>query len=137
MAKRLASPYEPGRRTDAWLKIKQKHRLHCAIVGFLAEGDDIRSLIIAARSDDQEDQSDLQQDAQLRCVGRVGSGLTAAMRRRLAELLFSRQRATPFLPCEEDGLFVEPGLYCVVSYLERTRSGQLRAPVFLDLIMDE
>ena len=38
MAKRLASPYEPGRRTDAWLKIKQKHRLHCAIVGFLARG---------------------------------------------------------------------------------------------------
>lgn len=68
--------------------------------------------------------------------GIVGSGLSAAMRRRLGELLFPRLGDSPWIECEEDGLWVEPGLYCKVSYLERTRAGHLRAPVFLDLIVD-
>lgn len=126
MAKRLSSRYEPGRRTDDWLKIKQTHRLHCAIVGFTSEGDDVRSLVIAA-----------QMDGALRCVGRVGSGLTAAMRDRLGELLPARVRETPFLECDVDGVWVEPGLYCIVSYLELTEALHLRAPVFLDLIVDD
>jgi ATP-dependent DNA ligase len=129
MAKRLTSPYEAGRRTNDWLKIKQKHTLHCAIVGFVAEGDDIRSLVIAAQIGEES-------DAPLRCVGRVGSGLSVAMRRRLADLLFARHRDTPWIECEEEGLWVEPSLYCKVSYLEQTRAGHLRAPVFLDLIVD-
>jgi hypothetical protein len=31
--------------------------------------------------------------------------------------------------------WVEPGLFCTVSYLERTKDG-LRAPVFVDLIRE-
>ena len=40
-------------------------------------------------------------------------------------------RDTPFVDCEEDGQWVEPGLYCKVSYLEQTRAGHLRAAVRL------
>ena len=127
MAKRLTSPYEAGRRTNDWHKIK--HTLHCAIVGFVAEGDDIRSLVIAAQIGEAP-------DAPLRCVGRVGSGLSVAMRHRLAELLFARLRDTSRMDCEEEGLWVELGLYCKVSCLERTQAGHLRAPMFLDLIVD-
>ena len=129
MAKRLTSPYEAGRRTDDWSKIKRQHALHCAIVGFVAEGDDIRSLVIAAQIGEEP-------DAPLRYVGRVGSGLSVAMRRRLAEPLFARLRDAPWIECEEEGLWVELGLYCKVSYLAQTRAGPLRAPVFLDLIVD-
>jgi bifunctional non-homologous end joining protein LigD len=32
------------------------------------------------------------------------------------------------------GNWVEPGLYCTVTYHERTKSGQLRAPVFKELV---
>ena len=37
------------------------------------------------------------------------------------------------VPCPADvkGRWVEPELYCTVSFLERTRDGSLRAPVFL------
>jgi DNA ligase D-like protein (predicted ligase) len=126
MSKRLASPYAPGKRSADWLKIKQTHRLHCAIIGYLSENRDVRSLIIAT-----------QLDGELRCVGKVGSGLTTAMRARLAGLLAERHRDAPLIECEIDGVWVEPGLYCIVSYLERTRAGHLRAPVFIDLVVDE
>ena len=38
VAKRRASRYHPGRRTDAWIKIKRQQQLHCVILGFLPAG---------------------------------------------------------------------------------------------------
>ncbi len=125
IAKRLSSPYRPGQRTDDWTKIKQKQILHCLILGYLAEGRDLRSLIIATED-----------DGELRSVGRVGSGLTDAMRAKLYELCRERERDTPLVECPEKGVWIEPGLYCKVSFLERTETGNLRAPVFLELIVD-
>jgi hypothetical protein len=55
------------------------------------------------------------------------------MRRHLIGLLKPRIRATPLIPCADPGTWVEPGLYCTVSYLEKTAAG-LRAPVFVDLV---
>src|SRR5205085_2823754 len=37
MAKRLDSHYTPGRRSGAWVKIKQCHTLLCAVIGFLPD----------------------------------------------------------------------------------------------------
>lgn len=126
MAKRLESRYQTGRRTDDWLKIKRTQHIQCAVVGFTRTGKDLRSLIIAA-----------QIDGELRCVGKVGSGLSTAVREDLEVRLAARQRDSPWMDCEIEGLWVEPGLYCNVSYLELTRAGHLRAPVFLDLIEDQ
>lgn len=126
MAKRLDSPYHAGRRTDAWLKIKRRKMLLCAIIGYVPSGpDDIRSLIIAT-SDDGE----------LRCVGKVGSGIDERTRADLWRLLGEKARATPLIPCSIPGKWVEPGLYCTVTYQERTESGQLRAPVFKELVVE-
>ncbi len=126
MAKRLDSLYRPGKRTDAWLKIKAVKHLHCAIIGFVPDGArDLKSVIIA-----------IEEEGVLTCVGRVGSGLGEQMRGRLRDLLFDRLRDTPVIECGIAGKWVEPGIYCTVSYLERTGTGQLRAPVFLDLITE-
>ena len=125
VAKRLDSRYLSGQRTDAWTKIKQAYQMHCLILGYLTapeDPDDIRSLIIAT-----------DEDGQLRCIGRVGSGLTEAMRRRLIQLLKPRIRQTPLIPTADPGTWVEPGVYCTVSYLEKTGAG-LRAPVFVELV---
>jgi ATP-dependent DNA ligase len=36
----------------------------------------------------------------------------------------------------EPTLWVEPGLFCEVKFLERTADGQLRAPVFVRLVRE-
>lgn len=124
VGKRLDSKYLPGRRSDSWLKMKRAVTVHCAILGFLPDGDDdFKSLVIA-----------LEEDGQLRCVGQVGSGIDRAARAELNGLLWSRLRETPLVPAEARAKWVEPGLYCTVSYLERTSNGGLRAPVFIELI---
>jgi ATP-dependent DNA ligase len=124
MMKRLDSRYRPGLRSDAWHKCKRSQRLLCAILGFEPDGErDFKSLILA---------SDI--GGELRCVGKVGTGLTAAMHARLRQLLLARVCARPLIDAGMSGRWIEPGLYCSVSFLEWTASGSLRGPVFLELI---
>lgn len=124
MAKRARSPYQPGKRTDAWIKIKRGELVHCAIIGFQPEGkDDFRNLIIAA-----------DHNGVLQHVGQVGSGFNAALRKKLNTLIYSRLRAKPILPCKIKGKWIEPGLFCLVHCMERTADGHLRAPAFKELV---
>jgi bifunctional non-homologous end joining protein LigD len=123
VAKELAGAYLPGKRTRSWTKVKTTRTAPCAILGWVPdERGELTSLIVA-----------LEEGGRLVSAGRVGSGLTDALRARLGELCRARPRATPFVDCDEDGEWVEPGLFCTVSYLERTGRG-LRAPVFVELL---
>ncbi len=129
VAKRLSSPYAPGKRTGAWVKIKRRLRVQVAVIGFIEkEGDDFQSLLVAASVLPGE------KDGPLRYVGNVGSGFTAAERARIIGLLRSRLRPAPIVPCPARGTWTEPGLYCMVSYAELTEAGMMRAPVFEELI---
>lgn len=126
IAKRLGSRYTPGKRTDAWLKIKRGERAHCVVIGFVPTGrDDFASLILATLD-----------GGELRYAGRVGTGFTEAMRDRLNSLLRSRMRDKPLVPSKTRGRWIELGVYCTVRYLERTRGGEFRAPVFESLHVD-
>lgn len=125
VAKQLSSRYVPGKRTDAWCKIKRAQVIFCVVVGFLAEGRDVRSLIVA---------TDV--DGDLAYAGRVGSGIDAVASARLAERLWPLERPEPIIPCRTRGTWVEPHVYCRVRFLERTGRGDLRAPVFLGLVDD-
>ena len=126
VAKRLASPYRPGRRGDDWLKIKKARVVLCAVIGYVPAGeDDLKSLIVA---------TDV--EGELRAAGKVGSGLDAATRASLLERLKPLRRATPIVPTDETGVFVEPAVFCAVGYMEMTEQGQLRAPVFRGLVPD-
>ena len=128
IAKRLDSPYLPGKRTDAWLKIKRQESYTCAVIGFVpAEGvaQDFSALVIATQVDEG-----------LTCVGRVGSGFDFALRDRINAYLWSHLRDAPVVPSREKARWVEPGLYCTVRCMERTKGGQLRAPVFEKLYGD-
>ena len=92
MAKRLDAPYQPGIRSKDWLKIKHLQTKEVVIVGYkmyhAGEPNEsataIGSLLLAVRD-----------DADLRCVGRVGTGFTEAMRKaifaKLNPLTISKQ----------------------------------------------
>ncbi len=126
VAKRADSPYLPGERTDAWQKLKPVRSVHCLVLGYEPggdRGDDIKSLIVA---------TDL--DGELRCVGKVGSGIGERDREALRERLFARPAPRPIVDAGMPGRWVEPGVYCRVDYLERTANGNLRAPVFVGLV---
>ena len=74
------------------------------------------------------------QGGALRFVGRVGGGFTDSVRERLNALLREHPRSSPLVPCPEKGRWIEPGLYCTVSFTELTSQGLLRSPVFEALI---
>jgi DNA ligase D-like protein (predicted ligase) len=129
VAKRLNSRYLPGQRSDAWVKVKRGDRARCAVIGFVLStttANDFRNLLLA-----EED------DSGLHYVGKVGTGFSDAVRRRLNELLGSRLRPKPVVPCKIRGKWIEPGLYCTVRFMERTPRGELRMPVFEELFVEE
>jgi DNA ligase D-like protein (predicted ligase) len=123
VAKRLGSRYEPGERSGAWQKIKPVQAVHCLILGFEPDGErDFKSLIVATDF-----------DGRLQCVGKVGSGLDRAAKSSLLPQMLARRTRAPLVETDLAGVWIEPGLFCRVSFLERTASGSLRAPVFLGM----
>jgi len=134
LAKRRDSPYEPGRRTGCWVKVKNRNRQELVIGGWLpGEGrrrDRIGALLVGARDD----------DGRLRFAGRVGTGFTEAELDRLRELLAPlEQDASPFEANAPKGriprgaVFVRPCLVAEVEFVEWTREGILRAPAYKGL----
>ncbi len=129
MAKRMSSVYASGKRNGAWVKIKRRLRIQVAIIGFIEKPvKDFQCLLVAGSGLPGEE------PGPLRYLGRVGGGFTDAMRDRMNALLRENPRKTPLVKCPERALWVEPGLYCQVSYAELTEAGLLRAPVFEGLI---
>lgn len=131
VAKRLDSRYLPGRRTDAWRKIKRARHVLCAVLGFLPEGRNaVSSLVIGT-----------EEAGALVPAGRVGSGLDATLRGELRATLDPLVTDAPLLPsaatliaANETVRWVEPSVFCEVKFLERTEDGYLRAPVFVRLV---
>ena len=129
VAKKLSSTYAAGKRNGAWVKIKRRLRVQVAIIGYIEkEGNDFQCLLVASNGLPGE------QEEALRYIGRVGGGFTEEIRGRINTLLRERPRDTPLVSCPERARWVEPGLYCTVSFAELTTAGMLRAPVFEGLL---
>jgi bifunctional non-homologous end joining protein LigD len=133
VAKRLDSSYEPGRRSSAWVKVKNVHTQD-VVVGGWTPGEGGRSKSLGALA------VGVIQDDALAYAGKVGTGFTestlATLMRDLEPL---RRPDSPF-----DGrqppkgtIFVEPRLVAEVEYREWTRTGTLRAPSFKKVRYDK
>ena len=134
VAKRLGSPYVPGRRTDAWRKIKVRQTQDCVVLGFTpgqgGRGETFGALLLGAYV-----------DGELHWVGQVGSGFTDALLAGVLEQLGGLVRDEPAveeLRSAKGAVFVDPKLVCEVTYLEMTKSTRkMRAPVFLRMREDK
>jgi bifunctional non-homologous end joining protein LigD len=133
VAKRLDSPYEPGRRASGWIKVKNV-REQDVVIGGWTPGAGGRSGRIGALA------VGVMEDGRLVYAGKVGTGFTEGTLAMLArELEPLRSDESPF-----DGrqpprgtVFVEPRLVATVELREWTRSGTLRAPSFKRLRYDK
>jgi len=131
VAKRLDSPYEPGRRSPCWIKVKNVRHEDVVVGGWLpGEGrrrDRIGALLVG-----------VEQDGELRYAGRVGSGFTDAELTRLAKVLSERETspfgAGPKPP--RGAVFVEPERVAEVEFSEWTSDGMLRHPSYKGLRED-
>ncbi len=140
VAKRLDSRYEPGRRSSAWLKIKNVRRQEVVIGGWLAGQGARRGRLGALLAGVYEPDAG-GDEPRLRYVGRVGTGFDEAELRRLAELLDPIARQTsPFAggtrPPKE-ATYCEPELVAEVGFTEWTHTGTLRHPSYKGLRDDK
>jgi bifunctional non-homologous end joining protein LigD len=138
VAKRVDSIYEPGRRSSAWLKVKN-HARQEFVVGGWAPGKGARSTTFGALLLGYYDDA-----GALRYAGRVGTGFSEAaldeIQRRLAPIA---RDASPFADplesraAQRDVHFVEPRLIAEVRFTEWTSVGRIRHPAFLGLRTDK
>jgi DNA ligase D-like protein (predicted ligase) len=119
MAKRMDSPYLPGKRSDSWLKMKPQKSAICNVIGY-TKGEGYRNLLGALV---------IAQHRENRLVdrGRVGSGISTKVLGDLLSLLH------PLM--EKNGVtWVDPSLQVEVSYFEETEGGHFRFPVFKRIV---
>lgn len=132
MAKRKQSIYYPGTRTKDWLKIKTSLRQEMIICGYLPSektGTLFKSLLCA--------QND---EGILRYTGKVGTGFSDELQRRLIELMQPLEvKHSPVLnpPKDKNIQWVEPVLIAEVHFTEWTKSGVMRHPAFIGLRQDK
>ena len=132
IAKLIDSVYEPGRRSGAWTKVKNKRRQELVIGGWMP-GEGKRESSIGALLVGYHDAG-----GALRYGGRVGSGFTDRHLEYLVEHLQPLKRKTsPFKGSPKPprgALFVRPELVCEVEFTEWTAEGILRHPVYKKLV---
>lgn len=130
VAKRLDSPYEPGRRSGAWIKVKN-HCVQEVVVGGFTAGGGARATSLGALAVGVYDEQ-----GGLRYAGKVGTGFTETTLGILArELEPLRSSRSPFEGRQppRGTVFVEPRLVARVEFREWTRTATLRSPSFKGL----
>lgn len=136
MAKLLDAPYTPGRRSRAWLKIKNLRTQEAVLVGWRpgqgSRADTIGSLLLGIPGPDG-----------LVYAGSVGTGFTRQMLDDLRVRLSSLERpdsplaAPPPARDARGAHWVSPQLVGEVRFTEWTRDGRLRHPAWRGLRPDK
>jgi len=143
VAKKLGSPYRPGKRTREWLKIKTVFEADVVIGGWSpGEGgrsDTFGALLVGAYADEG-----------LRFLGAVGTGFSdRALRELVPELRDHRRGDSPFAgdtrqlstgrfgKTIKNPQWIRPELVARVEFRELTSGNRLRAPSFKGLRNDK
>jgi bifunctional non-homologous end joining protein LigD len=143
VAKRRKSTYVPGRRSDAWIKVRFAQHQEFVIGGFKPNGRTFDSLVVGHYD-----------GARLMSAGKVRNGLTPHLRADLfARMRLLITKRCPFVNLPSSGsshwgegitaeemtllAWVKPALVAEVSFVEWTRDGSLRHAAFLALRGDK
>lgn len=129
VGKRKDSIYIPGKRTDAWRKIKYLLDEDYVIAGYIRKEEHMNSIVLA-----QYDAS-----GTLKYKGHVTLGVSGKPFQKIKE----QPRAIrppveyPAGHGNEDATWIAPSLVCTVEYMQKSDKGGLRQPVFKGLREDK
>jgi ATP-dependent DNA ligase len=128
VAKVLDSPYQPGKRTQHWVKIKAERFLDCVVMGTVVEPvtGRVKSLVLGAY-----------RDKTLVWLGNAGSGLDSKTLEGLANELGPLAGEPPGdldIAVQDEIRWLKPELVARIKYLEMTREGRFRAPVVVGFV---
>jgi bifunctional non-homologous end joining protein LigD len=145
VAKRLDSPYRPGRRSGEWIKVRNWRRQAFVIGGWMpGEGGRsgrVGSLLVGYYDSTPDEARELERPPLLVYAGGVGSGFTNEEVERLTRMLSARSRnETPFdvgAPKRRGARFCDPELTCEVQFSEWTHEDTLRQPSYKGLREDK
>jgi len=134
VAKELDSPYQPGRRSDCWLKVKIIQRQELVIGGWIPEQGGRKDHVGALLTGYYDNAG------KLRYAGSVGTGFTARTHADLVKRFAQHARATqPFadkLP-KKGMLWLDPVLVAEVEYRRWPQGGLLQQGAFKGLRSDK
>lgn len=144
IAKKLGSRYEPGKRSGAWLKIKNHLRQELVIGGWTpGEGGragHIGALLVGYYDVTPDEATRRGAGQRLLYAGSVGTGFTESALVDLARRLASLRRDTSPFTAEDprrSAVFAEPVLVGEFEFSEWTRDHILRQPSFKGLRDDK
>lgn len=133
MAKERESPYLQGRRSPYWLKIKKSMDIDTVVCGIMegkTETMPVSSLILGAY-----------RKGQLVHIGQVGTGFNEKELKQLlkiAERLYTSRPPFKRIPSFKRRVhWLKPEIVARVKFLEWTKDGKLRSPVFLNFRFDK
>ncbi len=133
MAKRAGSTYTPGRRSGAWLKIKTRNTVDCVIIGYTAGKGDRAATFGALHIAEPRDGS-------WHYLGKVGTGFDGRTLENVNEELKKTPAGRRVIrdkpPDDRETTWLEPVLWCEVTYGTMTPNETLREPVFVRLRPD-
>jgi bifunctional non-homologous end joining protein LigD len=134
IVKDVHAPYQPGKRSKAWLKLKLEKQQEFVVGGYTEprnSREHIGSLLVGFYNDDDE----------LVYAGHVGGGFTQRGLKEMYKLLEPLERKTsPFKTTpktNEKAHWVKPEIVVQVRYNEMTNVGKLRQPVYLGVRDDK
>jgi bifunctional non-homologous end joining protein LigD len=134
IVKDVNAPYQPGKRSKSWLKLKLEKQQEFVVGGYTEprnSREHIGSLLVGFYNDDDE----------LIYAGHVGGGFSVRGLKEMYKLLEPRERKTsPFRTTpktNEKAHWVKPEVVVQVRYNEMTNEGKLRQPVYLGVRDDK
>jgi bifunctional non-homologous end joining protein LigD len=125
VAKKKNSVYEPGARSDSWLKIKKLKSCDCVIIGY-TKGSGARSKTFGALL------LGLYSGEKLVYMGKIGTGFSNAMLKTLSEKFQQLKTSISLsnVDIPDEVTWIKPELVCDVTYQTVTKDGRLRMPRF-------
>ncbi|MCZ7402271.1 MAG: hypothetical protein O8C61_08620, partial [Candidatus Methanoperedens sp.] len=133
MAKKKQSFYEPGKRSNNWLKIKQVKTCDCVIFGYTkGEGnrDETFGALVLGLYDEQRPVF----------IGKVGTGFSQELMEKLKRSLDEYKADGETLQgvdMDREITWLKAGVVCEVGYQSVTEDSKLRIPVFRKIREDK